>query len=159
MYETAVLLEYLPRVVHTLRIVRTRTLFRPLAASLQSSAAAKCYVLRLDVTPAAPTCTACLAAHAYRPSYRRPYLVPYRPLLIVPPCVPLNVPPAVLPVPLTVPLVVLLYRPSLVPQVVLALEYGASSEDLARTCHGHPTLSEAVKEAALATAFGKPIHM
>ncbi|KAG2450940.1 hypothetical protein HYH02_004213 [Chlamydomonas schloesseri] len=42
---------------------------------------------------------------------------------------------------------------------VLALEYGASAEDIARTCHGHPTLSEAVKEAALATAFGKPIHM
>lgn len=44
-------------------------------------------------------------------------------------------------------------------EVVVAMEYGASSEDLARTCHGHPTLSEAVKEAALATAFGKPIHM
>ncbi len=44
-------------------------------------------------------------------------------------------------------------------QVVVALEYGASAEDIARTCHGHPTLSEAVKEAALATAFGKPIHM
>ncbi|KAG2428511.1 hypothetical protein HXX76_011628 [Chlamydomonas incerta] len=42
---------------------------------------------------------------------------------------------------------------------VLALEYGASTEDIARTCHGHPTLSEAVKEAALAAAFGKPIHM
>lgn len=44
-------------------------------------------------------------------------------------------------------------------ECVLAMEYGASTEDLARTCHGHPTLSEAVKEAALATAFGKPIHM
>lgn len=44
-------------------------------------------------------------------------------------------------------------------EVVVAMEYGASAEDLARTCHGHPTLSEAVKEAALATAFGKPIHM
>jgi hypothetical protein len=49
--------------------------------------------------------------------------------------------------------------PSVTPQAVLAMEYGASAEDLARTCHGHPTLSEAVKEAALATAFGKPIHM
>lgn len=81
------------------------------------------------------------------------------------------------------------------------MEYGGSAEDIARTCHGHPTLSgarsvgregrgtrhvgagggslrtlfsaqtltrsypslasaaEAVKEAALATAFGKPIHM
>ncbi|GIL87914.1 hypothetical protein Vretimale_6312 [Volvox reticuliferus] len=44
-------------------------------------------------------------------------------------------------------------------EAVLALEYGATAEDIARTCHGHPTLSEAVKEAALATAFGKPIHM
>jgi len=40
---------------------------------------------------------------------------------------------------------------------VLAMEYGASSEDLARTCHAHPTLSEAVKEAAMAT-YDKPIH-
>ncbi len=39
----------------------------------------------------------------------------------------------------------------------LALEYGASTEDIARTCHAHPTLSEAFKEAALAT-FGKPIN-
>lgn len=43
-------------------------------------------------------------------------------------------------------------------EACVALEYGASAEDIARTCHGHPTLSEAVKEAALATAFGKPIH-
>jgi hypothetical protein len=42
-------------------------------------------------------------------------------------------------------------------QAVLAMEYGASSEDIARTCHAHPTLSEAVKEAAMAT-YGKPIH-
>lgn len=40
----------------------------------------------------------------------------------------------------------------------LALEYGASSEDVARTCHAHPTLSEAFKEAAMAT-YSKPIHM
>lgn len=39
----------------------------------------------------------------------------------------------------------------------LALEYGASSEDIARTCHAHPTLSEAFKEAAMAT-HGKAIH-
>lgn len=43
-------------------------------------------------------------------------------------------------------------------EVVLAMEYGASSEDIARTCHAHPTLEESVKEAALA-AFAKPIHM
>ncbi|KAF5370903.1 hypothetical protein D9615_009804 [Tricholomella constricta] len=41
---------------------------------------------------------------------------------------------------------------------VLALEYGASAEDIARTTHAHPTLSEAFKEAAMA-AYSKPIHM
>lgn len=41
---------------------------------------------------------------------------------------------------------------------VLAFEYGASSEDISRTCHAHPTLSEAFKEAAMAT-HDKPIHM
>jgi len=40
---------------------------------------------------------------------------------------------------------------------VLGMEYGAASEDIARTCHAHPTLSEAFKEAAMA-ACGKPIH-
>ena len=45
----------------------------------------------------------------------------------------------------------------LIGECVLALEYGASSEDVARTCHAHPTLSEAVKEAALA-ASSKAIH-
>jgi len=46
----------------------------------------------------------------------------------------------------------------LIAEGVLAMEYGASSEDIARTCHAHPTLSEAVREAAMA-AHGKPIHM
>lgn len=46
----------------------------------------------------------------------------------------------------------------LIQECVLAMEYGASTEDIGRTCHGHPTMSEAVKEAALAT-FSKPIHM
>lgn len=41
---------------------------------------------------------------------------------------------------------------------VLAMEYGASSEDVARTCHAHPTLSEAFKEAAMAT-YDKAVHM
>ncbi|KAJ7623393.1 dihydrolipoyl dehydrogenase [Roridomyces roridus] len=41
---------------------------------------------------------------------------------------------------------------------VLAMEYGASAEDVARTSHAHPTLSEAFKEACMA-AFSKPIHM
>jgi len=35
----------------------------------------------------------------------------------------------------------------LIGEATLALEYGASSEDVARTCHAHPTVSEAVKEA------------
>ena len=46
---------------------------------------------------------------------------------------------------------------TLIAECVLAMVYGASSEDIARTCHAHPTLNEAVKEAALA-AFAKPIH-
>ncbi len=40
---------------------------------------------------------------------------------------------------------------------VLAFEYGASAEDVARTCHAHPTMSEAFKEACMA-AYDKPIH-
>jgi len=40
---------------------------------------------------------------------------------------------------------------------VLAMEYGASCEDIGRTCHAHPTMSEAFKEAAM-SAYGKPIH-
>lgn len=47
---------------------------------------------------------------------------------------------------------------TLIAEAVLALEYGASSEDIARTCHAHPTLNEAVKEAALAVE-GRAIHM
>jgi len=42
-------------------------------------------------------------------------------------------------------------------EAVLAFEYGASSEDVARTCHAHPTLSEAFKEACMA-AHDKAIH-
>jgi dihydrolipoamide dehydrogenase len=45
----------------------------------------------------------------------------------------------------------------MVAEGVLAMEYGASSEDIARTCHAHPTLSEALKEACMAT-YDKPIH-
>lgn len=45
----------------------------------------------------------------------------------------------------------------LIAELGLALEYGASAEDIARTCHAHPTLTEAVKEAALAAHF-KPIN-
>ncbi|MGE3770262.1 MAG: dihydrolipoyl dehydrogenase [Bdellovibrionales bacterium] len=45
----------------------------------------------------------------------------------------------------------------LIAECAMAMEFGASSEDIARTCHAHPTLSEVVKEAALAT-FGKALH-
>jgi dihydrolipoamide dehydrogenase len=45
----------------------------------------------------------------------------------------------------------------LIAEAAVAMEYGASSEDLARASHAHPTLSEAVKEAALAVA-GRAIH-
>jgi len=47
---------------------------------------------------------------------------------------------------------------TMIAELVLALEYGASSEDVARTCHAHPTLPEAVKEAALAVAK-RAIHI
>ncbi|MEO0636074.1 MAG: dihydrolipoyl dehydrogenase [Pseudomonadota bacterium] len=46
----------------------------------------------------------------------------------------------------------------LIHEAAVLMEFGGSSEDLARTCHAHPTMSEAVKEAALAT-FAKPLHM
>jgi dihydrolipoamide dehydrogenase len=46
----------------------------------------------------------------------------------------------------------------LIAEIAVAMEFGASAEDIARTCHAHPTLEEAVKEAALAT-FGKAIHI
>lgn len=43
-------------------------------------------------------------------------------------------------------------------EAAVLMEFGGSSEDLGRTCHAHPTMSEAVREAALAT-FSKPIHI
>jgi dihydrolipoamide dehydrogenase len=46
----------------------------------------------------------------------------------------------------------------LIAEAVIAMEYAASAEDIARCSHAHPTLSEAVKEAALA-ALRRPIHM
>ncbi len=39
----------------------------------------------------------------------------------------------------------------MIAEAVLAIEYGASAEDIGRTSHAHPTLSEAFKEAAMAT--------
>jgi dihydrolipoamide dehydrogenase len=47
---------------------------------------------------------------------------------------------------------------NLIHEVVVAMEFGGSAEDLARSFHGHPTLNEAVKEAALAVE-GRPIHL
>ncbi|WP_292286685.1 dihydrolipoyl dehydrogenase [Marivita sp.] len=46
----------------------------------------------------------------------------------------------------------------LIHEICVAMEFGASAEDLALTCHAHPTYSEAVREAALACGDG-PIHM
>ncbi len=43
-------------------------------------------------------------------------------------------------------------------EIAVLMEFGGSAEDLARTCHAHPTLSEAVREAALAVD-GRPIHI
>jgi dihydrolipoamide dehydrogenase len=47
---------------------------------------------------------------------------------------------------------------TMIAEAALAMEYGASAEDIARTSHAHPTLNEAVKEAALAVE-GHPIHI
>jgi dihydrolipoamide dehydrogenase len=47
---------------------------------------------------------------------------------------------------------------NMIAEAAIAMEFGASAEDLARTCHAHPTLPEAVKEAALAVSK-RAIHM
>jgi dihydrolipoyl dehydrogenase len=47
---------------------------------------------------------------------------------------------------------------TLIAELTTAIEFGASAEDVARTCHAHPTLEEAVKEAALAVD-GRALHM
>jgi dihydrolipoamide dehydrogenase len=47
---------------------------------------------------------------------------------------------------------------TMITEATIAMEFGGSAEDIARTCHPHPTLSEAVKEAALAVAK-RAIHM
>lgn len=47
---------------------------------------------------------------------------------------------------------------TLIHEIAAAMAFGASAEDIARTCHGHPTMSEAVKEAALAVD-GRAIHI
>ena len=47
---------------------------------------------------------------------------------------------------------------TLIAELATAMEFGASSEDVARTCHAHPSLNEAVKEAALAVE-GRALHI
>ncbi|MBV8617198.1 MAG: dihydrolipoyl dehydrogenase, partial [Acetobacteraceae bacterium] len=47
---------------------------------------------------------------------------------------------------------------TLIAELATAMEFGAAAEDVARTCHAHPTLSEAVKEAALAVE-GRALHV
>ncbi|MBS0474955.1 MAG: dihydrolipoyl dehydrogenase [Proteobacteria bacterium] len=47
---------------------------------------------------------------------------------------------------------------TMIAQVAQAMEFGATSEDIAYTCHAHPTHNEAIKEAAMAVT-GKPIHI
>lgn len=47
----------------------------------------------------------------------------------------------------------------LIMEAVTAMEYRASAEDIARICHGHPTYSEAIKEAALAATADRALHV
>jgi dihydrolipoamide dehydrogenase len=47
----------------------------------------------------------------------------------------------------------------LIMEAVVAMEYRASAEDIARICHPHPTYSEAVKEAALSATASRPLHI
>ena len=47
---------------------------------------------------------------------------------------------------------------ALIAEAVAVMEFGGAAEDIARTCHAHPSLNEAVKEAALALA-GRPLHI
>ncbi|MCK5931146.1 MAG: dihydrolipoyl dehydrogenase [Fulvimarina manganoxydans] len=47
----------------------------------------------------------------------------------------------------------------LIVEAALVMEFGGSAEDVALTSHAHPSLSEAMREAAMAAAYGKPIHI
>ena len=47
---------------------------------------------------------------------------------------------------------------TIIHEIAVAMSLGSSAEDVARTCHGHPTMNEAVKEAALAIGTGA-IHI
>ena len=46
----------------------------------------------------------------------------------------------------------------MIAEAVTAMEFRASAEDIARICHAHPTFTEAIKEAALATTENRAIH-
>jgi len=46
---------------------------------------------------------------------------------------------------------------TMIAELVAVMEFGGAAEDVARTCHGHPTLNEAIKEAALAVS-NRQIH-
>ena len=46
----------------------------------------------------------------------------------------------------------------MIAEAVVAMEYRASAEDIARICHAHPTYAEAIKEAALAATANRAIH-
>jgi len=47
---------------------------------------------------------------------------------------------------------------TMIAEAATIMEFGGSSEDIARTCHAHPTHNEALKEAAWAT-FGRALHV
>ena len=47
----------------------------------------------------------------------------------------------------------------LIMEAVVAMEYRASAEDIARICHPHPTYSEGIKEAALDATEGRALHV
>ena len=47
----------------------------------------------------------------------------------------------------------------LIMEAVVAMEFRASAEDLARICHPHPTYSEGMKEAALDATESRPLHI
>ena len=47
----------------------------------------------------------------------------------------------------------------IIAEAVVAMEYRASAEDIARISHAHPTYTEAVKEAALAATENRPLHI
>ena len=47
----------------------------------------------------------------------------------------------------------------MIAEAVVAMEYRASAEDIARICHAHPTFTEAIKEAALAATDNRALHI